>query len=403
MDQSLQICQGNTQNVLCNRCKVKQGEFSCGECSPFNTFCANCDTYVHSLPSKRNHNRIPIASRNQQKITSCLSSANISQMETSLPFSNRSLQDTYIMESSSLPQSQNYINEIKKIFDGEKEELINKNFLLQKSLNSTSDTLNQRISDLENQINEMNAKNAMEIKMLIENHEAELKRIVSEKDNQINYLYNQNFELEKANDELVHKINEYADLINQNKIIYGDKITNYENTINSLNKDINDVKEFYEKKISFFTSNFSSEKNKIINSYENTIEKLNIGYNDSKNKYLGVINQRDNEIKELIMSHRTDTDKLNAQIEEMKNTIDGLRDDQEKLLKINAELKAEINCQNESLERAKKEIKFHVREKNKIEKDSEILHKDLSELRVQNEKMHRLTHGKFKRQKSTDK
>ena len=108
-------------------------------------------------------------------------------------------------------------------------------------------------------------------------------------------------------------------------------------------------------------------------------------------------------IKELIMSHRTDTDKLNAQIEEMKNTIDGLRDDQEKLLKINAELKAEINCQNESLERAKKEIKFHVREKNKIEKDSEILHKDLSELRVQNEKMHRLTHGKFKRQKSTDK
>ena len=307
------------------------------------------------------------------------------------------------MENVSSPQSQNYINEIRKIFEGEKEELINKNFLLQKSLNSTSDSLNQRIADLENQISEMNSKNAMEIKLLIENHEADLKRIVAEKDNQINYLYNQNFELEKANDELVHKVNEYADLVNQNKIIYGDKLTNYENTINSLHKDIDDIKNFYEKKISFFTSNFSSEKNKIINSYENTIEKLNIGYKDSKNKYISVINQRDIEIKELIMNHRNDTDKLNSTIAELKATIDSLRDDQEKLMKMNNEQKAEIDTLNESLERSKKEIKFHIREKSKIEKDSEVLQKDLSQLKVQNEKMHRLTHGKFRRQKSTEK
>ena len=275
--------QTQQSSSICNRCKVKQGEFTCNECTPFNTFCANCDAYVHSLPSKRNHNRLPLNSRNK---ISQMTSINMSQVDTSIPFSNRSLQDTYVMENVSSPQSQDYINEIRKIFEGEKEELINKNFLLQKSLNSTSDSLNQRIADLENQISEMNSKNAMEIKLLIENHEADLKRIVAEKDNQINYLYNQNFELEKANDELVHKVNEYADLVNQNKIIYGDKLTNYENTINSLHEDIDDIKNFYEKKISFFTSNFSSEKNKIINSYENTIEKLNIGYKDSKNKYI---------------------------------------------------------------------------------------------------------------------
>ena len=246
--------QTQQSSSICNRCKVKQGEFTCNECTPFNTFCANCDAYVHSLPSKRNHNRLPLNSRNK---ISQMTSINMSQVDTSIPFSNRSLQDTYVMENVSSPQSQNYINEIRKIFEGEKEELINKNFLLQKSLNSTSDSLNQRIADLENQISEMNSKNAMEIKLLIENHEADLKRIVAEKDNQINYLYNQNFELEKANDELVHKVNEYADLVNQNKIIYGDKLTNYENTINSLHKDIDDIKNFYEKKISFFTSNFS--------------------------------------------------------------------------------------------------------------------------------------------------
>ena len=123
--------QTQQSSSICNRCKVKQGEFTCNECTPFNTFCANCDAYVHSLPSKRNHNRLPLNSRNK---ISQMTSINMSQVDTSIPFSNRSLQDTYVMENVSSPQSQNYINEIRKIFEGEKEELINKNFLLQKSL-----------------------------------------------------------------------------------------------------------------------------------------------------------------------------------------------------------------------------------------------------------------------------
>ena len=256
---------------------------------------------------------------------------------------------------------------------------------------------------MEQKILELNEKHAMEIKILIDNHEAEIKRIVADKDNQINYLYNQNFELEKANEELIRKINEYAEVMNQNKFIYEDKACHYENTINALNKDNEELKNFYEKKLSFFTQNFSSEKNKIISSYETTIEKLSSGYNESKAKYLSVIHQRDNEIKNMIMNHRSDTDKLNNQINEMKGTIETLTDDQEKLMKINAELKAELNCQNENLERAKKEIRFHIREKNKIEKTSEKIQKDNSQLKVVNEKLHRITHGKLRRTASQEK
>ena len=46
----------NSQS-LCNRCRIKQGEFFCNECSPFNIFCSECDTFIHSLPTKRNHQR----------------------------------------------------------------------------------------------------------------------------------------------------------------------------------------------------------------------------------------------------------------------------------------------------------------------------------------------------------
>jgi uncharacterized protein YoxC len=105
------------------------------------------------------------------------------------------------------------------------------------------------------------------------------------------------------------------------------------------------------------------------------------------------------EIKELVVAHRNEVETLNNTIEELKCNVNTLRDDQEKLMKMNAELKAEIGSQGESLERAKKEIRFHIKEKNKIEREVEGLSKSYTELKVENDKMNRLTHGKFRKGK----
>ena len=254
---------------------------------------------------------------------------------------------------------------------------------------------------MKNTINELNAKNAMETKNLIENHEIELKRIVNEKDNQINYLYNHNFELEKANDELVTKVNKYSELMNKNKVGFNDKMNNYENTIFSLQKDNDDMKDFYEKKINFFTQNFSTEKNKIINSYEDTLEKLNNNYNDSKEKYNNIIKQRDDEIKDLIKQHRNETDKLIFTISELQKQLEEMRQDQENLMKINSQQKIEIDSLNENLEMAKKEIKFHIKEKRKIQENSDNFKKEFNKVKAENEKMRRLSYGKFQRSKTS--
>lgn len=40
----------------CERCKAKIADFKCENCIRF--FCANCDSFVHSLPSKIGHKRI---------------------------------------------------------------------------------------------------------------------------------------------------------------------------------------------------------------------------------------------------------------------------------------------------------------------------------------------------------
>ena len=393
---------------LCNRCKVKQGEYFCNECSPFNIFCSNCDTFIHSLPSKRNHNRELIPQKIIYNETN--------QNESTLPFSNRSIQSnlnsnsqfisqnpTYVYENNlkNKNDSKTYINDIKNIYEGEKEELYNKNFILQKQLNDTQKKYESQILDLKNSINEIKAKNEMEIKKIIENHENELKRIVNEKDNQINYLYNHNFELEKANDELVTKVNQYSDLMNKNKFGFGDKMNNYENTIYSLQRDNDNMKDFYEKKINFFSQNFSNEKNKIINSYEDTLEQLNNNYNDSKEKYNNIIKQRDDEIKDLIKQHRNETDKLIFTISELQKQLEEMRQDQENLMKINSQQKIEIDSLNENLEMAKKEIKFHVKEKRKIQENSDNFKKEFNKVKAENEKMRRLSYGKFQRSKTS--
>ena len=393
---------------LCNRCKVKQGEYFCNECSPFNIFCSNCDTFIHSLPSKRNHNRELIPQKIIYNETN--------QNESTLPFSIRSIQSnlnsnsqfisqnpTYVYENNlkNKNDSKTYINDIKNIYEGEKEELYNKNFILQKQLNDTQKKYESQILDLKNSINEIKAKNEMEIKKIIENHENELKRIVNEKDNQINYLYNHNFELEKANDELVTKVNQYSDLMNKNKFGFGDKMNNYENTIYSLQRDNDNMKDFYEKKINFFSQNFSNEKNKIINSYEDTLEQLNNNYNDSKEKYNNIIKQRDDEIKDLIKQHRNETDKLIFTISELQKQLEEMRQDQENLMKINSQQKIEIDSLNENLEMAKKEIKFHVKEKRKIQENSDNFKKEFNKVKAENEKMRRLSYGKFQRSKTS--
>lgn len=44
----------------CLRCKNKEPSFACMLCDKFKFLCSQCDCYVHSLPSKKNHKRTAI-------------------------------------------------------------------------------------------------------------------------------------------------------------------------------------------------------------------------------------------------------------------------------------------------------------------------------------------------------
>ena len=46
-----------SKNSPCHRCNINQIELICYDCSPMNSFCRNCDSSTHSIPSKRHHKR----------------------------------------------------------------------------------------------------------------------------------------------------------------------------------------------------------------------------------------------------------------------------------------------------------------------------------------------------------
>lgn len=394
---------------ICNRCKSKQGIYICSQCSPFNLFCKECDASVHSYPSKVNHKRDKLNNSSQtpselnseinetQNIKTYFTTSNI--INSPNKYSNEIPKQTELNKIGTV--SENYIQEIEKIYEDQKEQLINKNYLLQKNMTNNAQNYENRIGALEQQLKEETEKNGMNVKVLLENHEDELKKVVMEKDAQINYLYNLNFELEKKNKELMSKIEEYADLFNHNKISYSEKLSTCEKTIDSLNKDCEELKKFYEKKLTFFSQNFSNEKNKIINGYESALGKLNEGYSESKNKYLSIIHQRDEEIKSINDNHNLEINSLNQRISDLMDEINNLREDNERLMRNKNEMEGELSNLTNLLQRCKADLNSSIKENNRLNQDLTNLKRENEDLVKINDKYELLTHGKLKKTLNT--
>ena len=101
---------------LCNRCKIKEAEVRCDDCLQGGVYCANCDGYLHSMPSKVHHTRILLT---QQKAQTAPSPSNPPSV------------------------TQGYIGEIKKIYEAEKLNLQSTIAQLSNELVSTQKTLNE--------------------------------------------------------------------------------------------------------------------------------------------------------------------------------------------------------------------------------------------------------------------
>lgn len=82
-----------------------------------------------------------------------------------------------------------------------------------------------------------------------------------------------NKDLEAMNQELVLKNNEYTTTIQKIKHGFTDKMSDFDLESRQKDKEIIDLKAYYEDRIGYLTNNFNVEKSRIISENEKNIEK----------------------------------------------------------------------------------------------------------------------------------
>ena len=294
----------------------------------------------------------------------------------------------------------NYIEQIRKMYEIEHDNIRLQQCQLQKKLSKTKEANERQINFLNSTINEMKSKNENDIKNLIEENEFELKGILDKKEKEINTLSNRNFELEMANNDLIEKINGISDTILQDNTANKDKISYYQSEIDKLSKNNNDLKNYYEQKLDFLTRIFSEEKNRLMAAYESHIDEMNLGYFKTKKEYMNKAQSKDNKLRTVIDNYSLDANKLNKEIKYLNDEIVRLKNEEEELIKKNEEMKRDNDILNENYQNAKKDLKFQIKQKEIVEKQFDTTQKEFYKLKAENEKLNRLTYGNFKRSKS---
>ena len=215
---------------------------------------------------------------------------------------------------NSHPIVNNYIDQMRKIYEAEQKNIRLQQYQLQRKLERTNEANEREINYLNNEINNIKSQNETDIKNLIKENEFEQKNTLEKKEKEINLLSNRNFELETSNNDLIEKLNNISNIKNHDKINNKEKILYYQNEINNISQNNNDLKNYYEKKIEYLTRIFLEEKNKLIAAYEAHIDQINLGNMKSKKEYINQAQTKDNTLRNIINDYNSEKNKLNIEI-----------------------------------------------------------------------------------------
>ena len=421
------ITSAKKSSSLCAICNLSKGEYVCEQCPIKKLFCNKCFDEIHKLPYNKNHQKTLINTNpNLYNSQTYLSNTNAQSYRyepliyTPSEKFGKTTQNFYpeekktneiknysvynpIIDVNISNKNDNYLEQMRKLYEIDQYKILSENQQLQKELNITNDNHKREINNLYQSLNDLKFKNENDIKILMNTHEFELKQILTEKDRQIDFLTNQNYELENANSELISKLNECNDIITKNKFHYNNKLSDYDSSIFLLEKENKSLKDFYENKMEFFLKQYDDEKNKLIYNYENRIENNNQEYQEAKNKYEELLKSKDEEISEMEKNHKEEVERLNGNISYLKEQIKKLEESNQELNIKNTELNSENNNINEKYNRAKRDIDFQIKENQRIKDKNQDIEKKYNETKAYSKYVDRLAGRMFHTSKSRGK
>ena len=385
----------NTENIFkvpekCRRCRTNPPEIMCKDCYPFIYFCINCSNNLHSIESKKSHNIISLKELNQEIFNDL--NFNNNNYLSGLDFSSSSTSPYAIKYNTNYSK---YISDMNSLYETEKNNLIKKSLSLEKNLENIKQESNEKINELQDKLNKIQNSKDLEIKILEEKKNYELKNILQEKQNTIDILSKRNEEINKFNEDLIRQLSEYKEILNKLKIKNINIIQRQKDEIEKLNNEKNDLIKYYEKKINSMNNTYNEEKNNIIKEYENQIKKINLDYNNNKEKMKSILFQREKDIEEMINNHRDAINEKNKETNDYMNKNNLKNKEYNDLVNIIKEKYNEIKKLKILLNEENKKYINEYNDKMVLEQKCEELTSVIEDIKGKNIYLNRLTHGKF--------
>ena len=353
----------------CQRCHSTEPTIYCSNCEPFHLFCHHCDSVIHSVSIKSNHQRTTLSQTNtpiyQQPLNSITLTqgvhTNINSIYKDDLFSYSYTNPISNNNADSLSYTKEYMNEINQLHNKEKNELQYKINSLQSNLDRIKLSFHSQLQKMQNEINLSNAKAKTEYETMMQKHN----EIIKEKNSQISSL---NIDKEQ----LQNEIQQLQNQIQQCQLKELELQNQYNLQIQNLNSEIEKA----------FTLNNNlrlnnEEQNKIlIQNHNSQIEKLNI--------------EHQKQMETITCENKFKVNKLEKQLNEYLTQINMLKDENN-LLKLDLctldnknnnnlnelnQLRNSYNELNINFENEKQNNLMLMKNCNKAQKDNLNLRKD---------------------------
>ena len=449
-------------NEICNRCRLKYSLIRCENCKE--TFCTECDSYIHSIISKKDHIRKMLYTEStNETITKLNLNYEPKQSQSNLEYSEYSLYKTNNKKRNSnidfpstrysdipltlyeefknednsqrinyrqtfnsfgdvnenfdiLEKTENneiyednklnrnvsgfYINEIKNIYSNEKNELIEKINELSKELVDTKTNLGEHIEYLNNQIIDIENKHKEEISELILKYSDDLKLSKIEKDTKIKELESELSVEKEKNEKMKIKLEEYEKTIINNKNNI-EKLSEEKKYIDNARKE---NEERLNEKISKMDKNHIEEINNMKKTFETELKKMKAEMDKNKLDYMKMTEESKENMNKIITERKKEKIMLNNEINKLKEDITNKNSENQKLNITIKDLKKNNQRLNEKIQKMTEEINYREIEKKNMINEINKIQREKDEANRIKSKYHSVIYGRFKnRTKSREK
>ena len=370
----------NNKNIesKCERCQIEDVAVICQTCQPFHNFCNRCDSIIHSMKLKTNHIREPIITLGQH--SNRASNSQISKIPAIPKITQKSLTpdrqfirfpknndtnntkvynlNTYNPEKNNSNYSNNYLNEMKRINEKEK------------------DAMKYKIDSLQTYIEKLKLNFQNELKIAEEkaNNYLGEKKILEEKINQLidGTLKEKNLKINiitKENETLKEKIKILEEQIKEKNLEIGKKEEEYNNYIDNLKDEIYSI------------------RNDNTNMQKCHMTKVTEMARTNEDNLKNIQEMHKKEIYEIYLDGKTKNEKLIQQVQNDYNTIEMLKNNNNNL----QELIQKLENNNHILLHENKELKNKNAALSNNLKSSyninEKLKKNMEKIKIENNNM----------------